>query len=42
MIKRERVVRAIKFENPDRVPIWLLNRDQEQGDIMWYDFRIQT
>ena len=42
MMKKERVVRAIKFENPDRVPIWLLNKDQEQGDILWYDFRIQT
>jgi uroporphyrinogen-III decarboxylase len=40
MNQRERVVRAIQFDNPDRVPIWLFNQDQEQGDILWYDFRI--
>ena len=41
MDRRERVIRAIKFEEPDRVPLWLFNRDQEQGDVLWYDFRIQ-
>lgn len=40
MDHRERVVRAIRFDWPDRVPLWLLNRDQEQGDVLWYDFRI--
>ena len=42
MERRERVIRAIEFDNPDRVPLWLLNKDQEEGDILWYDFRIQT
>lgn len=38
--QRERVIRAIQFEEPDRVPMWLFNRDQEQGDVLWFDFRI--
>jgi len=41
MDHRERVFRAIGFERPDRVPVWLMNRDQQRGDILWYDFRIQ-
>ena len=41
MDRRERVVRAITFQQPDRTPLWLFNRDQEQGDILWYDFRVQ-
>jgi uroporphyrinogen decarboxylase len=41
MTNRERVVRAINFENPDKVPLWLLNKGQEEGDILWYDIRIQ-
>lgn len=40
MDRRERVVRAIEFDGPDRAPLWLFNRDQEDGDILWYDFRI--
>jgi len=40
MDRRERVIRAIEFREPDRVPLWLFNRDQEQGDILWYDFRV--
>jgi uroporphyrinogen decarboxylase len=41
MNSRERVCRAITFQQPDRVPLWLLNRDQEQGDVLWYDLRVQ-
>lgn len=41
MNHRERVVRAITFQRPDRVPLWRFNRDQEHGDILWYDFRVQ-
>ncbi len=40
MNRRERVIRAIQFARPDRVPLWLFNQDQELGDILWYDFRI--
>lgn len=40
MNSRERVISAIKFDNPDRIPIWLFNKDQELGDIFWYDFRV--
>jgi uroporphyrinogen decarboxylase len=40
MNQRERVMRAIHFEKPDRVPLWLFNRDQELGDILWLDFRV--
>lgn len=42
MTHRERVVRAIRFECPDKVPLWLLNKNQKQGDILWYDIRNQT
>ena len=41
MDRRERVKRAISFQRPDRPPLWLFNRYQEQGDILWRDFRIQ-
>jgi uroporphyrinogen decarboxylase len=40
MNRWERVLRAIHFACPDRVPLWLFNQDQELGDILWYDFRI--
>jgi len=40
MTSRERVKRAIRFENPDRIPIWLFNKDQTDGDVLWYDFRV--
>lgn len=42
MDRRERVIRAITFQQPDRTPLWLFNRDrdQEQGDVLWYDFRV--
>jgi len=40
MNSRERVVRAIQFDNPDRIPLWLFNKDQRVGDILWYDFRV--
>lgn len=36
MTKRELVKRAITFERPERVPIWLFNRDQKEGDILAY------
>ncbi|MHB1484318.1 MAG: uroporphyrinogen decarboxylase family protein [Saccharofermentanales bacterium] len=41
MNSRERVIKAIEFENPDCVPIWFFNKDQECGDILWYDFSIK-
>jgi uroporphyrinogen-III decarboxylase len=34
--RRQRVLRAIAFEHPDRVPVVYWNRDQAQGDIMLY------
>jgi len=40
MNRRERVVRAIEFKNPDRIPVWMFNRDIEQGDVMLYDLRV--
>ena len=33
---RQRVVRAIEFRQPDRVPIVFWNRDQASGDVMLY------
>lgn len=37
MTKKERVYFAIEFNNPDRIPIWAINRDQQKGDIIGYD-----
>jgi hypothetical protein len=33
---KERVQRAIKFRQPDRIPIVFWNRDQTSGDVMLY------
>ena len=40
--RRERVIRAIHFDSPDRLPIWMFNRDDEIGDVMWYDYRVSA
>ncbi|HOE95344.1 MAG TPA: uroporphyrinogen decarboxylase family protein [Candidatus Sumerlaeota bacterium] len=32
--KCERVVRALQFQNPDRLPVLYLNRDQHEGDVV--------
>ena len=40
MGKKDIVKRAIHFDHPDRTPLWLFNQDQEDGDILWYDFRL--
>lgn len=42
MTKRERVIRAITFNHPDRLPLWMFNRDVEIGDVMWYDLRLDA
>ncbi len=37
MISRQEIVdRAITFRFPPRVPIWFVNRDQTEGDVMVY------
>ncbi len=36
----ERVMHAIRFERPDRIPVWMMNKDQRDGDILWYDLRL--
>lgn len=33
-------MRAIEFRGPDRIPVWMFNRDVEKGDVMLYDLRI--
>ncbi len=40
MNRRERVIKAIEFAGPDRVPIWLFNRDQQCGDILRFGLTI--
>ena len=36
-VPRQKLVeQAIRFASPERVPIVFWNRDQEQGDIMFY------
>lgn len=37
MTGKERVVRAIEFDNPDSVPICFWNRDHKRGDIMLFE-----
>jgi uroporphyrinogen decarboxylase len=36
IVRKERVIRAIEFRKPDRVPILFWNRDQTEGDVMVY------
>lgn len=40
MNRKERVIKAIEFDSPDRVPVCFWNRDQQQGDIMLLEFSI--
>jgi len=40
MTGKERVYKAIEFDKPDRLPMWLFNQDQKQGDVLWYDLRV--
>ncbi len=35
--RKERVLRAIKFERPSRIPIWYWNRDKELGDVYGFE-----
>ena len=37
MNKKDKVIRAIEFKNPDKIPIWAFNKDQEDGDILSYE-----
>ena len=34
MTSKERVRAAVAFQNPDRLPIYYFNRDQERSDIL--------
>ena len=36
----ERVIRAIEFGSPDRLPVWNINADEKDGDVLWYDLRV--
>lgn len=42
MSREELVRRAIRFERPPRVPVWFVNCDQEQGDVMVYHLSLNT
>ncbi|KPJ89264.1 MAG: hypothetical protein AMS17_02625 [Spirochaetes bacterium DG_61] len=37
MTSRQRVVRAIEFRGPDRIPLWYWNRDREAGDVLSFE-----
>ena len=37
MNRRQEVIKALKFENPGRIPIWFFNRDQMAGDILSFE-----
>jgi len=36
MTKREPVIKAINFDNPETVPLWHFNRDHELGEILLF------
>ncbi|MFC1650825.1 uroporphyrinogen decarboxylase family protein [Candidatus Latescibacterota bacterium] len=38
---KERVLRAMKFDNPDRIPVWHFNHDQTEGDILRFELAIE-
>ncbi len=40
MTSRERVKAAIRMQTPDAVPVWHINADQREGDVLWYDLRV--
>jgi uroporphyrinogen decarboxylase len=40
MSPREVVDRAVRRAGPDRVPVWMFNRDQLSGDIYCHDFAV--
>jgi hypothetical protein len=40
MNSRERVKAAIRIEKPDRIPVWYINVDHREGDVLWYDLRV--
>ncbi len=40
MTHHERVIRAIAFGSPDRIPVWHFNRDETEGDILRYELAI--
>lgn len=40
MTPYERVIRAINFESPDRIPVLNMNQDELEGDVLWYDLRV--
>jgi uroporphyrinogen decarboxylase len=39
--EKERVIKAIEFDKPDRVPIYFCNRDHERGDIMAFGLSLE-
>jgi len=42
MTSRKSVVdRAIRFENPPRIPLWFVNCDQTEGDVMVYHLSLE-
>ena len=41
MTEKQRVIKAIEFDNPDRIPIYFRNRDHERGDIMAYELSLE-
>ena len=42
MERVERVKRAIRFDGPDRVPVWNLNRDQREGDVLCHALGLEV
>ncbi|MFC1551209.1 uroporphyrinogen decarboxylase family protein [Candidatus Latescibacterota bacterium] len=41
MDNKERVKRAIKFDAPDRVPVWHFNHKQTEGDILRFELAVE-
>jgi len=34
--RRELVQQAIRLQRPERIPLWFVNADQAEGDVMVY------
>jgi hypothetical protein len=42
MTTRKAIVeQAIRFQNPPRIPLWFVNRDQTEGDVMVYHLGLE-
>lgn len=41
MTEKERVIKAMEFDNPDRIPMYFCNREHQRGDIMAFGLALE-